>query len=360
MSNYYNKYIKYKFKYLNLLKNTNIQLGSGDLKVFDLSEDHEFRKGELEKNLKKLEKEYGGKFIIKSAKSNLEVEVSFYKIKLPSDLEIYRMKYDIPNRTTYLTPFIIDFFDPTKSEINSNSYIYDIQKTDKITGTQMVKLCLEINEVLGVNKVFLFDGATIKCGKKDLNLSFIKLLEYGKTFYMKLGFDFEITDHLSPYYRFKSKTKFKKEFDKLLENIKLIETIDIIKEYEKTLDTINLMIKENYKEDFKIYYDNSYPVELETYLEPNPKDSIQEIFEECNEVLEILNENKDNKYLYEILIDLFKTNCEDYYTLYTYIISNQRKKLTYGEIEISRPYINDFNFFIEYIHKFYYSYTFEK
>ncbi len=356
MNNYYKKYIKYKLKYINLLKNQTG--GKKELKIFDLSEEHDFVKGDVEENLKKLEKEYGKRFIIKSTKLDVEVEVDLYKIKLPSDLEFYRMKYDIVDRTTYLSPFVIDFFDVTKSELNNNSYLYDIQKTDKISGTQMVKLCLEINKILGVNKIFLFDGATVKCGNKDLNLSFIKLLEYGKTFYMKLGFEFEMTNHQSPYYRFTSKTKFIKEFDRLLESIKSIKTSDLLNEYEKTLDLINKVVKENYKQEFKIFIDNSYPVELETYQEPNPKDSIGDIFEECNEVLEILNEHTDTKYFYEILINLFKKKCEQYYILYTHIISNQRKKLVYGNIEIDRPYINDFNFFLEYIYKYYYSYTF--
>lgn len=356
MNNYYKKYIKYKFKYINLLEN---QIGGKkELKIFDLSGEHDFVSGDVEENLKKLEKGFGKRFIIKSTKLDVEVEVDLYKIKLLSDLEIYRMKYDIPDRSTYLSPFIIDFFDITKSELNNNSYIYDIQKTDKISGTQMVKLCLEINKILGVNKVFLLDDATVKCGKNDLNLSFIKLLEYGKTFYMKLGFEFEMTNHQSPYYRFTSKTKFLKEFERLLESIKSIKTSVIIEEYEQTLDLINLMIKQNYKQELQIYTDNSYPVELETYREPNPKDSIEEIFEECEKVLEILNEYKDFKYLYEILIILFKKKCEDYYTLFIYIISNQRKKLVYGKTEIVRPYINDFNFFLEYIYKYYYSYTF--
>ena len=130
MNNYYKKYIKYKFKYINLLEN---QIGGKkELKIFDLSGEHDFVSGDVEENLKKLEKEFGKRFIIKSTKLDVEVEVDLYKIKLLSDLEIYRMKYDIPDRSTYLSPFIIDFFDITKSELNNNSYIYDIKKTYKI------------------------------------------------------------------------------------------------------------------------------------------------------------------------------------------------------------------------------------
>ena len=121
MNNYYEKYIKYKFKYKKLLEN---QIGGQkELKIFDLSGEHDFVSGDVEENLKKLEKAFGKRFIIKSSKLDIEVSVDLYKIKLPSDLEIYRMKYDIPDRSTYLSPFIIDFFDITKSELNNNSYI---------------------------------------------------------------------------------------------------------------------------------------------------------------------------------------------------------------------------------------------
>ena len=361
MINYLDKYYKYKYKYLEL-KNTysgsdySNQIG-GTLKVFNLSKS-KYKDKSLQKNLAKLEKDFGNEFFIKSEDLDLEVIVQIEKITLPSDIKFYRMSYDIPHRTTWLTPFIIDFIDIITMDLNNNSYISNIQKTNKISGTNMVKLCLEINKVLGVKKVLLGDGTTIKCGKEELDLSFVKLLEYDKTFYMKLGFDFEITNHQFPYYRFTNKKKFSDEISRLLNSIRSIRTHTIVEEYSSTIDLISQMIKENYSKKLEILINNSNPSSITYVYKTDPANSILDIFEESKIVLDILNKNKDKDFLYQILIDLFKKDCKIYAVLYKYIIDNQRSSIEYGDIKISRPYVIDFSFLLLYRYSYKFSYYF--
>ena len=147
--NYYEKYIKYKTKYIH---SKGIMKG-GNIKIFDLNKKYEYKKGELQKNLKTFEKEYGSEFKVKY--ENILIDVNFIKAILPTGVKFYRMYYDIPKRTTKFKPFLIDFIDVVKAKKNNNTYISNIQRTNKISGTQLVKICLKINEILGAEKTLL-------------------------------------------------------------------------------------------------------------------------------------------------------------------------------------------------------------
>jgi hypothetical protein len=72
--NYYEKYIKYKTKYIH---SKGIMKG-GDVKTFDLNNKYEYKKGKLQKNLKIFEKEYGSEFKIKY--ENILIDVNFMKV----------------------------------------------------------------------------------------------------------------------------------------------------------------------------------------------------------------------------------------------------------------------------------------
>jgi hypothetical protein len=71
----------------------------------------------------------------------------------------------------------------------------------------MVQICLEINRILGVENIFLGDGTQVKCEKNNekMDLSLLKLIERGMTFYMNLGFDFDVTNCDWLYNRFSNK-----------------------------------------------------------------------------------------------------------------------------------------------------------
>ena len=278
---------------------------------------------------------------------------------MPNGVEFYEMTSFTPKRTTHLNSLEIAFIDIITVQLNNNSYIANIHKTDKYTGSEMIKFCLEINKFVGVKKTFLNDAAHIVCGNEKLDLSFIKLLEYDKTFYMKHGFNFELTNHENAYFRFTDKTKFMKEINKLLKGIRSIKTIDIINEYNKMLDLINKIIKENNRKKMQIVITDAMPTDLqdEIYIK-NPEDRIPDLFLECNRVLNILNNYKNEKYLYKVLIKLFNQKCDKYSILFYYIIANKRKRIVYGTQFIERPHVNKFKFLLIYREHYMFSYEF--
>ena len=174
---YYQKYIKYKQKYFNLKNNQHIQAGGNNNKIFDLAKQYNYKKGKLQQNLKKFEKEYGNNFSIKY--NNKIIDVTLKKIKLPNDTEFYRLTYDTPHRTNVLTPLIIDFIDMISAKTNNNSFLSTMHRTDIMSGSELVNICIEVNRILGAKKIFVGDSTKITCDKNNqkLDLSLLKLIE---------------------------------------------------------------------------------------------------------------------------------------------------------------------------------------
>lgn len=328
-------------------------------KIFDLKKKYpEYKTGFLQQNLKEFTKKFGSKFRIKY--KNIYIHVSLEKVKLLNGIEFYRMIYDIPHRTTHLTPFIIDFVDSINSELNNNSYISNIHKTDKISGSEMIKICLSINRILGVIKTYLYDGTQVKCDKNNekMDLSLLKLIERKLTFYTNLGFDFEVTNKDWLYLKYSNKYELKDKVNILIKNIRAIRTKDVIKEYNKTLELLVKIIINNYNGKFEILTDNSNPSRLDEIYSENPKEKILEIFTEAKEVLAILNKYKKEDKLYKILIKTFKKSCNEYTILNKYIIENLRTKIIYNKEIIERTYVEDFNYLMMYRFNSCFSYTF--
>lgn len=309
-------------------------------KIFDLSKKYpEFQKGYLYKNFKKFIQIYGLKFKIKY--KHILIHIIIKKVKLLNGGFYYSMIYDIPHRTTHLTPFIINF------NQSNETYIANIQKTDNLSGTQLVQICLEINRILGAEKTFLSDGAHVQCDKTNdsMDLSFIKLLERNKTFYMNLGFHFENSNNIN-------------EVNNLIKNIRSIQTKDLIQEFETSLDLIIKIIKDNYKKKLEIIIDNSSLTKIDEIYSENPRSKIKNILIECMDVLNILYKYKNVNKFYKILVQTFKESCDEYSILSNYIVDNSRIKLIYNHKTISRDYIRNFNFLKFYRHTSEYSYTF--
>jgi hypothetical protein len=371
---YYYKYIKYKTKYLKLKNKLNglvlIQDGgaelsktklsktklaktkSNKLQILDLTKKNNSQKlfltNNLQTNLGKIYEKFGNNFLIKSNTVNFNINVILSKEKMPNDLSYYSLYYKEPFRTTHLKPFQIDFFDISKNIINNNSYIANIHKTQTISGSDMVKLCLEINKCLGAEKTYLFDGSSVKCGPDEFDLGFIKLIERKTTFYMNLGFKFAVGLNIEwPYNRYTDETKLLNTINKLINNIRSIKINSIVSEYKKTLTLISKIITDNYSKPIEIKINNSNHTLTDFYYKENPIESVTEIFNESKQVLEVLNyciktkKTTLNKYLYKLLTDLFKYDCDKYGILLKYILDNQRYSIKYGNQEIKRHYVID-------------------
>lgn len=362
------KYLEYKTKYLNLINN---QTGGvrdikdikdvKSLKIFDLSKNHNFG-SDVQKNLDVLYSKFGKKFIIKF--NEIKVPVILTKITiLANNKNFYTMFYDIKYKTNSLYPFKIDFIDKHTLDISNNSFIANIHKTDEISGSNMVLLVLEINRILNVKKTSLGDGTTIRCGDKEYDLSYLKLIEKGITFYMKFGFDFDVSNCQWYYERFLNKKDLLNRLEKILKNIRHIQIKDIINEYETLLDIISCVIKEQNEKKLDIVFRYTDVIK-ETNLEnehhkEKPEASIEDMFRECNNVLKILHHTK-HKYLYKYMIELFndKDKCINYGILYDSIIANTKYKIKYGKKEIIREYTSWFRTLMNIRYEFF-SYEFK-
>ena len=357
-----NDFFKYKMFDLHLKGNL-----LEDTKIFDLfstnSKIQKFKKREVQKNIKFIYDNYGENFSIKYKDHILPVNLT---IKcLPNGRKYFSLKYDYPNRTVDLLPFRIDFIDNISMELNNITYIGDIHRTTSISGSEMVHICLRINKVLGAIKTRLIDDAGIYHNDKKLDLSYLKLLERGQTFYMKLGFDFELTNTQFMYFKFDNNKQLKKYITELIDKIKSIKIQDIINEYNNILDLLNLAVKENNKKSFKIILTDEYDFIEQNFSRYKDKafELIPELFNEVYYVLTILNNqnlNHNLTYLYELLIVLFKNpeKLNEYSKLIEYLTESYRHKIIYGDQEVTRVYNMDFMLLKKIRQDYFYSYTF--
>ena len=245
---YKQKYIKYKTKYLGLKMN---QKGGG---IFDLNDQYYFGEN-VQENILFLHEKFGEKFIIK--KNTISVPIELQQIKIVSnDLTFYELRYDKPDRTYIQSPFAIWFIDMKTMELNNNTYINYIHSTEQYTGSDMVRIVLDIQRKLNVQKTVIHDATTIMCSsnKEEYNLSFFKLLEQGKTYYMRFGFDVEFLDHYGCEMPFKNKSAWHNIINDLLANIKQIKIKDIVEQYKKIQLLINNVNEKQDYENFKVKY----------------------------------------------------------------------------------------------------------
>ncbi len=311
------KYKKYKTKYNKLLQRYRNQYASGDKKIFDLSEYKQYKfTDDVQKNLRQLEKIFGKSFTIKWNKIMFPVILHTKTFK-SNDITFYEIYYDMPNRIHDLKPFSIWFIDNKTLELGNTSYIANIHKTNDISGSQMMNFVLELQRALGVEKTILHDGATVNCDGSKMNLSYIKLLEKGKTFYMKFGFEHEIDKSSWFVMRYKNEKEYKKDLDNTIAKIKKIKIDDIIKDYGDILDILVETTKTGDYKNFNIKFVAETEFKnYDYYYADNPYFAIPIIFRDTFNVLHILNSSKD-KYFYEFFIKLFndKIKCHDYLTL---------------------------------------------
>ena len=365
---YKNNHTLHKMKYLEIKNELEtIQTGgaenqnggsenqnSGSENIFDLNIKYpEYKKGELQKNLIKFEQKFGNEFKIKY-RDNI-FDVNLVKTKTMTNVTYYRMMYNTPKRRTSLLPFKIDFIDPILIKKNNNTYIPDINKTDQISGSDMVIICLEIQRILGAYSTSLRDGTEIACNKTGeiMDLSYLKLIEKGLTFYMSLGFDFNVNE--------KMEYKLKKEIERIIKNIRNIKTKKIIKEYENTISLVKKIIKNNDNNNFEIILakvDQSCHDKLNVwYREPNIE-YLKYLINESFDVLHVLYKYQDYKQFYTILVKLFKDDCNEYNLLHKAVISNLRYKIIYKNKIIVRDYLKDFGLLYVYRNTYEYIYTF--
>lgn len=343
-------------KYL-INKKSYILHGGSKMNIFNLSKSH-YKQGNLQNNLEEFRKKYVKNSKCKIKYKSLILDMTFREGKNVQGITFYQLIYDVPNRSSGLYPMKIDFIDPLIIEKNNNTYISNIHKTDKISGSNMVKICLEINKRLGAVKTTLGDGTNIKCNDYKMDLSFIKLIEKKTTFYMNLGFKFEIKSTPYFYYKFNKLDDLIKEVNNIVDHIRKIKISEIILECKKVLNLITQIITSNYKYKVEIYLSNSTPYEKNYYLKESPLSKLNEIYNYYKSILDILHSNIKLKYFYKLLIKMFKdNNCSNYKILNDYMF-DETYMIKYGNKRIIRKNCDIYAFLNIYRSWYLYSYYF--
>lgn len=192
--------------------------------------------------------------------------------------------YTIYSLTDDTFAYKIRFFE------NCKAHVEYIHKTDQYSGSQIVQFVIKLCKVLKVKEVTLYDATRIKCGEKEYDLSFLKLLEHGKTFYMKFGFKFIDYD--------------KKTVTGLLKKCRKLKTNALIIFYKRVL---KMLIKSKNCNKFV----NINKVIRKKLILKKSKCNIDSEIKYICKILDVLTCTK-KKYFYKLMIYVFKNKCELY------------------------------------------------
>jgi len=338
---------------------------------FDLSKKYpEYKKFNLQENLDTFYKKYGDEFYI--IYNNKHLLVQMIKIILLNDKYFYRIKYKEGKHNLYHYNFKIDF----KDYINNNpncSYIANIEKSKLFSGSELVKISLEMNRILGAEKTYLVDESNIHCNSdnQDMSLKLIKLLEKDTTFYMNLGFEFDI--QYNSKYNYSNKKEIEEVYNKLVSKIREIKCETVINELLTIITFINSIITDN-----KNYYENIDKITIIDVIDEDDKEIVEYynknliVFQDTKlefllsilnkniELLHILRRNKDKYiYLYEFLIHLFKEDCYYYNIFMKHFLYNYRTDIKFENTIYSFESRKLFDTFDNMINPIYFSYTFK-
>ncbi|AYV78158.1 MAG: hypothetical protein Edafosvirus6_7 [Edafosvirus sp.] len=300
------------------------------VKIFDLNNVSLKFTNDLQKNISLIKKKYGNNFIIQN--NDVSLPSKLYKVTFNyNNMNYYSLIYDMKgeDREQYLFPFKIDFID-TEYKKNNNCYMSNINKTNTISGTEMVETILKLLKILGAKKVTLHDGTRINCHDNEIDLSFFKLIEKGMTFYQRFGFQFA-PDEIWLKVKFGTPKNIQSILTKLLSRFRKIKISQLVASYNNILKILFEVIKNQDYENLKIYF--IHPVK--PYIIPIKKNRsrVANIINEIDFILsKMVDSNK--KYLYELFINLFYNDCYSYILLFDYIINNMFYGVVYKKNKV--------------------------
>jgi hypothetical protein len=188
-------------------------------------------------------KKYKNKtFVVKNDKMEIEVKLDRKK----ENFLMPKLDYSIYSLTN---EFRVNFSYQNKTSFE-NVYIASISKSDKYSGSDVVKFVIDfLKSFKQVKKAYLIDGATVNCKNSDdiLSLSLYKLITSYVGFYQKYGFrlvtnygkEEDITNNMVRLAKKVSNYKVKD----ILKNFK-----EIIKFVEKYKQKIQVKNKYNFNE----------------------------------------------------------------------------------------------------------------
>lgn len=313
------------------------------MKLLDLDNLPELSK-DVQHNIKQIIKMYGKRLIIKYNK--LEIPSIFTLIKEnynPNKLSYYSLRYDIDqkDRTMPMFPFKITFLDYATMVKNNDCYINNIHKTNTISGSEMVEFILYLLKKLGVERAVLHDGTRIHCGDgHEIDLSFFKLIEKNITFYQKFGFKFKLDVHNdTSVIRYGTTEGVNNALTEALDKFRQIETkyyVDACKEIIKICSDV--VLNQDYDNLNILLYSRTQPYLISKW---EKRTKLNSMIKDYDLVLHVLK-NAKQKYLCDVLVDVFYKNCEHYVILENVLLQNLVYSVEYKRKKIILKHIHVF------------------
>jgi hypothetical protein len=307
----------------------------------------------LQKNLDILYKKCGDNFRISYKRHS--VPIYFYEEKSENgENKYYMMKYGVktPSKNK-LYPFSIMMYynvNNVKLEDVNDVYVQNISAIEKgdyegqkpINGSTIVEMVILLMKRLGVENVYLHDGASIKCegdDKRDIMLSPFKLLEKRRTFYMKFGFMPVLTSYMIKDGQYKSINTFIKMVDKSIDKIEKLD----MKEVHKYIKQIIYLINRIYvKDDFENVDIHRYVPEKYAERKLN-KEKNKEILEKYRSQCMMLEKSMPSSgNLLKWMKSIFYKDCKEYKNLME-VVKPNFGAIYYGKQMYKMKYKKDFD-----------------
>jgi hypothetical protein len=170
---------------------------------------------------------------------------------------------------------------------------------------------------LGVQVTYLYDAATVDCGSSGVNLSFLKLIEKGKTFYMSHGYTPTGGDRLHYSIYDSSEVQRLNKFKSVLEDTKKIKTADLEKTLKSIIDFCSKILLNGKYENIKVWnYDINAGKEFYHYADFF---EIVNLIKKLSFTVKIFSEY-NLPGLNQLMVKLSKTACEYYVELFDLLV----------------------------------------
>jgi hypothetical protein len=302
-------------------------------KVWDLEKDHKFS-NDINKNLSIVHQTLGTHFNLVLGKYSLPVQLHFIN---KGELKFYQLIYYDPTyEQETFSPLRIEFVNEFTGKVDGCVAVDAIKKTDTIPGKEMVNIAIKLCKILRCKKLYLMDRATIHCNNIDtFDLSMMKLLESGKTFYEECGFIPSIDQCNFVYVKHFSLESLMKRRSYLIGKIRNTKIKDIISLYNESIELLRM-------QGTKVFsiYKSLGEHEIFAIKSNNWPDYIDSVISSYTEIIRTMNVSK-KELLGEYLIDMSRLNCDKYSSIMKFILDQHNiiYLIKNGDKSIKHEYI---------------------